>query len=589
MEQQQPLVLEREVVHAESFSLSDTEVKALGILTSGILRPEHIYEIINSPSFPQFAEALVIIRRDLDSEIPEGGILFAAGPMRSGKTLLALAIAFSLFHKQNVVFAKSKLDERDPDAIKSAAGPSTAEANFENFSTVFFGENNELNNPDTLRSLLNAELLVIDELLFCSAEELNILYTIANARRADGKWTIICSLDKDFKRDPMRGFTDFKELDPILVDCSARCARCGLDAVLSQRSIDTGESLIAASVDDQVVVAEKGKDHYAPACVYCHACLEELNPREEEIFQGHQFLALTRSLLEDLSNQAWVGRGENFEAWQEVRIAEWRTIREESFFNLTRYDVALLTRITEVYKLYLQINVSWADYINALCIEGSVAVGKSTLIALLRGQYDVPQVKEDVKLNRWLSFSLSLDPKVRGQTAFPTQVYYRITKIEGLLREMHRIMGILALGGNPALTILIDRWLKGDGVFIERHLRQGNISEEEFDILIGLETLFMDKFPKSIYAALLVSDVSKMLDRIRIRGRPFETSLTYEDLYRIQEATQEAIIAMGIPPGFWIAIDTTEDTEPPGVAVLNAFLQFLSSRLLTLPKKVPKF
>lgn len=558
------------------------ESETIDLLQRSGLRVEYLYEVINSLSFRRFSEVFHHIREHLD----DGGVVCFSGPMRGGKTLYSLAIAFSIFRGGRIVFAKSEKDTRDPRAIKSACGMGSSEMRGNGEETVIFGEKSPI---DTAKreKLIEADLLVLDEIHFCSETEREALVEIAQRRRELGKWTFVSLLDFDFKRDTMRGYDEFMKIEPIGVKCMARCRRCGSEAVYSQREILEEDRWVPASVEDPIVLAEGGIERYRPHCAVCHRNREELDIAEEETIQGRQFYTQIEMLVEELQVRIWERKGQEYLVWREERIRQWERIRYEDLCDLTRYEFALLVKITELYMLYRSIDERWRHYVNFLCIEGGIAVGKSTLIDLLRKEYHVPQVREDVDFNRWLADSIGGDDAKKRLAAFPAQIYYAVTKIEDYLREMRRISMIEALGGRPNYTVVVDRWRWGDRVFIDLHHKAGNISDYELTVLDNIDILFDSIFPKKVHIVMLHADAQSLHRREIQRGRPFEAALPLEFLAEVQRMTLGKIEELGLLPVAVRVIETSKDSDPPGIEAYRDFMRIVGDWHIRLPEIIP--
>lgn len=564
------------------------------ILSASRLRPEHLYEVMTSPSASEFLQLLPLLQQWRQEGV--GGIVRFTGPMRGGKTLYALAVAFSIFKDDSVLFAKSAGDMRDPGEIRSNAGLSSESNGNGNFVFTSF------DGPDSIESqrdaMLGAELLVLDEVLFCSEAEIALLRDIAQQRTEMGKVTIVSSLDKDFRRQPMVGYLEFESLTGNNVElvCRAKCEVSGLPfATVTQRMISQGgNGWYPARLEDPVIIAEMpgAEERYGPRVALFHRLAHELDQdAEEEVLRGMRVLAELDLLLDSVEQRVWMDTDGDMRAWQQQLMDRWFAIRDEAGPSaLTRHEIALLIKITEIAikrerLLHLQHHM---PYFKRVYIDGGLGVGKSTLIKNLQAGYGVPQVREDVTLSRWIASSIGGTPDEKRQSAELAQLYYRVSKIDEMLDTVIRIAGIRSLGGDVSHTIVVDRSLyPGDEQFIQMHIESGNI--EDRSRLDRLLALVEPLLPREQYFVFLTASPHRLQQRQLDRDRAFERALPLDFLTGMQDRTHAAVLSVtetiGVPRHAIAVIDTDQLSEED---VLYAFLRQVHRWQLRLPEKLPR-
>ena len=188
-----------------------------------------------------------------------------AGPMRSAKTFVGIAVGEHFEELGwSVMYAKSLIDTRD-DTMKSYNGCKTSSC------VRFETEEDEI--------LLNPDLLVIDEVQFIN--DLSKLKRVLEQRETDGRRTLLCMLDENFKRENWFQYLwaaeHIQEKGGLLFQFGAICEQCGKRATRTQREIamNGGEYRPASLTDPVVLVEEGGSEKYSARCTDCHRLLED--------------------------------------------------------------------------------------------------------------------------------------------------------------------------------------------------------------------------------------------------------------------------------------------------------------------------
>jgi thymidine kinase len=182
----------------------------------------------------------VTIRRD-------GSLEVIVGPMFSGKTHELLRRAAVAEHHGDLVVA---------------AHPSTDTRTAQGAITSHNGERRRADVVETtsaLRAFERFDVLVIDEAHFFDAE----LVDAASELRTRGR-VILAGLGRDFRSAEFPNVSHLVSAADVVTWMTARCARCGGMATLTQRLIEGRP----APLDDPVIKVG-AEDLYQPRCERC--------------------------------------------------------------------------------------------------------------------------------------------------------------------------------------------------------------------------------------------------------------------------------------------------------------------------------
>jgi len=208
----------------------------------------------------------------------EGGVAVISGPMHSSKSLIALALGECLTDDgKAVMYTKSEKDNRAP-GVHSKNGDT-----YRGVTWMFEREDDDV--------LCEPDVLIIDEAQFIGVKEgqeywRTKLIEVIQARREEGKTTIICLLDKDFKQDDWTIsqllVAEIAENGGQEFRCKSICMDCGEFADYTQRLVNRndGQGMVPARRDDPVVMIG-GVEAYEARCKDCHEVREAVGLERE--------------------------------------------------------------------------------------------------------------------------------------------------------------------------------------------------------------------------------------------------------------------------------------------------------------------
>ncbi len=218
-------------------------------------------EWLQQEKFRAFGEA--IARLAVKGFAHKGDMLLFSGPMRSGKSHLGLAVAE--FYGQNVGssvrFVKPSVDKRDPTMTSHNRCASLACSAVEDLS------NDEL---------LSDDFLVIDEYQFLALEQRTRVDAMVRLRAAQGKHSIVCMLDQDFRGKEWENYGVAKsmvaELDGRHFGLHSICEDCGGIAGQTQREVHVEADVWRPARFDEPIVSVEGaaSERYTARCADCH-------------------------------------------------------------------------------------------------------------------------------------------------------------------------------------------------------------------------------------------------------------------------------------------------------------------------------
>lgn len=215
--------------------------------------------------FQAFGEAVAHLT--LTEKEERGTVLLFSGPMRSGKSHLGLAVAE--FYEQNVGstvrFVKPAVDERDATMASHNGCASKSCHAIEGLSD---------------EELLADDYLVVDEYQFLEPGQRERLDNLIRQRASQGKHSIICMLNRDFRGAKWDNYENAKgivqELEGKHFKLHSICECCGGIAGRTQREVNVeGELWRPARYDEPVISVEvkdepKTPERYSARCRDCH-------------------------------------------------------------------------------------------------------------------------------------------------------------------------------------------------------------------------------------------------------------------------------------------------------------------------------
>lgn len=154
-------------------------------------------------------------------------------------------------------------------------------------------------------------------------------------------------------------------------------------------------------------------------------------------------------------------------------------------------------------------------------VEGAIGVGKTSLVHRLHGEWGGSRFLEVVEGNPFLTGGFYQDMEAY---AFDTEMFFLLTRF----RQQRAVGAALEEGRTP---VLADYVFEKNRIFAELTLgpRDLGVWERLFGVLEP-EVRVPDL---TVY---LKADVDVLMDRVRIRNRPFERDLERDYLARLTEA-----------------------------------------------------
>ena len=185
-----------------------------------------------------------------------------------------------------------------------------------------------------------------------------------------------------------------------------------------------------------------------------------------------------------------------------------------------------------------------------LAVAGNIGAGKSTLVEKLCEVLGWQPYYEPVAENPYLK-----DFYVDMQTwAFHSQVYFLT----------HRMRSHFELLQHPS-SVVQDRTVYEDANIFARNLfLQGHISERDYATYRGLFDLFITMLDPPDLMLYLAAPVETLLERISLRGRDFESTITADYLAQLNELYKEWISGFNLCPVLRIPADKLDFAHIPG-------------------------
>ncbi len=200
-----------------------------------------------------------------------------------------------------------------------------------------------------------------------------------------------------------------------------------------------------------------------------------------------------------------------------------------------------------------------ADFPALITVAGLIGAGKTTLADAL-GQFiflnhtrSVKVHHEDVDTNDLLP----LFYQDMGRWGFALQV--------SLLTQRHRQLQMINWGG--AECNVEDRFMDEDHVFATTLLKQGNMTQQEFDIYERMVQTYENHVKRPDLIVFLDVSAEKSYERIHLRGRPMEEGIPLAYLQALHAEYKLFIkeVSKKIPV---VRISWEEFKETPNVALL---------------------
>jgi deoxyadenosine/deoxycytidine kinase len=185
-----------------------------------------------------------------------------------------------------------------------------------------------------------------------------------------------------------------------------------------------------------------------------------------------------------------------------------------------------------------------------VAVAGNIGVGKSTLVEKLCEKMGWQPYYEPVAENPYLK-NFYQDMKA---WAFQSQVYFLT----------HRMRSHFELLMNPS-SVLQDRTVYEDAEIFARNLfLQGNMTETDYATYRELFELFITMLHPPDLVLYLSAPVNTLLERINLRGRDFESTISAEYLSQLNQLYQDWIGGFHLCPVLTVPADQLDFVHTPG-------------------------
>jgi deoxyguanosine kinase len=152
-----------------------------------------------------------------------------------------------------------------------------------------------------------------------------------------------------------------------------------------------------------------------------------------------------------------------------------------------------------------------------IAIEGNIGTGKTSLVKLLAEEYDAHSFFEEFSENPFLP-KFYEDPK---KHAFPLELSF-------LAERYHQLKNELNTHDIFHKTIISDYYFVKSLIFA-----QINLPVDEFNLYKNLFDIILQKLPKPNLLVYLYSEVTRLQENIKGRGRVYENAISDSYLEQI--------------------------------------------------------
>ena len=162
-----------------------------------------------------------------------------------------------------------------------------------------------------------------------------------------------------------------------------------------------------------------------------------------------------------------------------------------------------------------------------IAVAGNIGVGKSTLVSMLCKQLDWEPFYESVGENPYLIDFY----KDMASWSFHSQIFFLTRR----LRSHHQ------LSQHPT-SVVQDRSVYEDAeIFAENLFLQGNIQQRDYETYRELYETIIQILPPPDLVIYLRASVTTLMDRIALRGRDYERTITSEYLQSLNDLYEDWI------------------------------------------------
>lgn len=185
-----------------------------------------------------------------------------------------------------------------------------------------------------------------------------------------------------------------------------------------------------------------------------------------------------------------------------------------------------------------------------VAIAGNIGVGKSTLVEMLCERLDWQPYYEPVADNPYLEDFYEDMPA----WAFHSQVYF-IT---------HRLRSHRELLAHPT-SVIQDRTMYEDAeIFAKNLFLRGHILERDYFTYRDLFGLLTEMLSPPDLVVYLRASVPTLVDRIELRGRGYESQISYDYLIQLNDLYEQWIADFSLCPVLTVPADEMDYVAHPG-------------------------
>lgn len=157
-----------------------------------------------------------------------------------------------------------------------------------------------------------------------------------------------------------------------------------------------------------------------------------------------------------------------------------------------------------------------------IAIEGPIGVGKSSMARMLGERFEVEPIYEAVDDNPFLGSFY----KDRAGYAFQAQMFFLVSR--------YKQLSALSQTDLFNQVTICDYIMERDLIFA-----QLNLSEQEFGLYREIYSQLIKNIPKPDLVVYFQADTSRLMKRIRQRGRGVENGVTEEYIDKVNKAFNE--------------------------------------------------
>jgi deoxyadenosine/deoxycytidine kinase len=173
-------------------------------------------------------------------------------------------------------------------------------------------------------------------------------------------------------------------------------------------------------------------------------------------------------------------------------------------------------------------------------VEGAIGVGKTSLVHRLHGQWGGTRFLEIVEGNPFLTGGFYQD---MPGLAFETEMFFLLSRF----RQQRAIATALEGGGSPVLA---------DYVFEKNRIFAAmTLSTRDLELWQRLYDALAPEACRPDLTVYLKAEVDVLIDRIRVRNRPFERDLERDYMARLVDAYDRFFLEW---PGRLLVVDVSQ-------------------------------